>query len=303
MQALVGAGGMGALARHGGRDMLAPPVPVLGAELISNGSMESGDPPTGWIYNANVTMSRVADERTGGSGSYALRMTNSAMTYGNTLRNLSIPIGSWIAVNAWARQVTADVYMYLYPVQFLTLQQAGTSWTNFFGTGRALANVESIRFQNLTNVSGAYSHLDDVSVKLLNLSSSISAQTYGTPDCDLSSACTRIAYTQVGLIGRLDDPKNPANFLICYETGMGRVKIDKCLSGVYSNIIDGAVTYVAGQKPRLLCSGNNVSAYYNGVQVGTTQVVADAAIVNNKYHGLFNTHASNVLADYRNAAV
>lgn len=60
----------------------------------------------------------------------------------------------------------------------------------------------------------------------------------------------------------------------------------------------GAITYAAGRVLRLVCSGNDVSVYYNGAQVGSTVTVADAGIVSNVNHGKFSTYASNVLANY-----
>ena len=38
-----------AIAFGSGVGPLAVPVPVLGAELVTNGDMETGDPPTGWV--------------------------------------------------------------------------------------------------------------------------------------------------------------------------------------------------------------------------------------------------------------
>ncbi len=99
---------------------------------------------------------------------------------------------------------------------------------------------------------------------------------------------------------RVDDPANPQNFIISYLDGAGNLKTDKCVGGTYTAIagLTGAITYVAGQRPRIVCSGNNVSAYYNGTQVGTTQTVSDAGIVSNKNHGLFSTYAANTFTGY-----
>ena len=47
-----------------------------------------------------------------------------------------------------------------------------------------------------------------------------------------------------------------------------------------------------------MCSGNSVSAYYDGTQVGSTVTVSDAGITGNKNHGLFSTYASNSFAGY-----
>ncbi len=48
-----------------------PSSPKLGGELIDNGNMEDGDPPTGWT-SVNDTISSAADERTGGEGTKSL---------------------------------------------------------------------------------------------------------------------------------------------------------------------------------------------------------------------------------------
>lgn len=74
----------------------------------NNGNMETGSPPTGWlIYNA--TISRVADERTGGAGSYSINVNRSSAngycycsnactlgmlyTYGGYIKNVSATNG------------------------------------------------------------------------------------------------------------------------------------------------------------------------------------------------------------------
>jgi hypothetical protein len=148
--------------------------------------------------------------------------------------------------------------------------------------------------QNL-NFDGA---IDNLSLKPLLLSSLLSTLPCASADCDLSAAVTRTAGTQAGLVARLDSAASPANFIIAYLDGAGNVKVDKCVAGTYTNVIGGAVTYAAGRVLRLVCSGNDVSCYYNGAQVGATQTVADAGIVSNVRHGKFSTYAANTFADY-----
>ena len=58
------------------------------------------------------------------------------------------------------------------------------------------------------------------------------------------------------------------------------------------------MTYAAGRVLRLVCSGNSVSVYYDGAQVGSTVTVSDAGIVSNVNHGKFSTYAANTFADY-----
>ena len=60
--------------------------------------------------------------------------------------------------------------------------------------------------------------------------------------------------------------------------GQGQRRVDKCVRGTYTNVISGAVTYGSTKILRLVCSGNSVSAYYDGTQVGSTVTVSDAGI-------------------------
>ena len=70
------------------------------------------------------------------------------------------------------------------------------------------------------------------------------------------------------------------------------------MAGTYTNVISGAATYGSTKILRLVCSGNSVSAYHDGTQVGSTVTVSDAGIVSNVRHGLFSTYASNSFAGY-----
>ena len=153
-------------------------------------------------------------------------------------------------------------------------------------------------FRILSGATAYVFYVDDASLKPITLSSLFSTRPYASANCDLSAAVTRTAGTQAGFVARLDSATSPANFIIAYLDGAGNVKVDKCVGGTYTNVISGAVTYGAAKILRLVCSGNNVSAYYDGTQVGSTVTVSDAGIVSNTRHGLFSTYAANSFAGY-----
>ena len=69
----------------------------------------------------------------------------------------------------------------------------------------------------------------------------------------------------------------------------------RCVAGVYTDIISASVTYAAGATLRVIKDGTSYSLYYNNIQVGTTQTISDAGIVDNTIHGLFSTYSGNTL--------
>ena len=108
---------------------------------------------------------------------------------------------------------------------------------------------------------------------------------------------TVVAGTQAGLVLNLDSAASPANFVIAYHDGTN-AKLDKCVAGTYTSVISAAAAYSAGKTLRVVKSGTSYSLYYNGNQIGTTQTVSDAGIINNTLHGLFSTYSGNQLDNY-----
>lgn len=292
-------GGMGPRAM--GHQGLPNPAPVAGAELLTNGNMETGDPPTGWSAGGSAVLASVADPRTGSAGSKSISVINGAADYGSAYQAYTAAAGTWLQLTSWHKRVTsAYVAVRIYDnTGILALVNiTATEWTAALLTARVLQALNrNVSFNN----SGAInleSRSDDISLVPLTLASLLSTRAYASADCDLSAAVSRTAGTQAGLCARLDSATSPANFLIAYLDGAGNVKVDKCVGGVYTNVISGAITYAAGYILRLVCSGTSVSAYYNGTQVGTTVTVSDAGIVSNTRHGKFSTYAANSINSY-----
>lgn len=273
----------------------AAPVPVAGSELLTNGGMELDD--ASWGNDGTVvTNERSADFAL--TGTYSRKIVGDANDEG--LKQVRAAVSGWhiymanIRPTATMSQCRLMVYAGGY-IQSVYASIAANVWTPLVFSGVWAVLTEVYVSSRLLNQPW---YVDDVSLKALTLSSLISAKLYAHADIDISAAVTRTAGTQAGIAGRVDDPANPANFLIAYLDGAGNVKVDKCVAGTYTNVISGAVTYGASKLLRLRCSGTSVSVFYDGTQVGTTQTVSDAGIVNNLYHGLFSTYASNSFASY-----
>lgn len=295
-------GGVGptAIKRRSG---LAAPVPVAGAELLANGNMEAGDPPTGWLNGGSATLSAATDERSGGSGTKSINIAVASGSIGEAYRAVATTANGWLRASVWRKNINAanGAQMLLYTGGFALISSGASSadaaWNETVVIARS-PTTSSLIFLKTTGAVGTAARFDDAAMAMLSLPSLFSTRTYASADCDLSAAVMRAVGTQAGFVARLDSATTPANFVIAYLDGAGNVKVDKCVAGVYTNVISGAVTYVAGRVLRLVCNGTSVSAYYNGTQVGTTQTVADAGIVSNTRHGLFSTYAANSFAGY-----
>ena len=278
-------GGIGptAIKRRSG---LAAPVPVAGPELLTNGDFSSwtGDNPTDWGISGTETGTTYISESAG-----RCRLVTDGPIIAMSQNVLTA--GAWYTT-------TVDVAA---ASGFVGWLFGGTNpIINYFASGARFAagRAADATFQ-VKRAGGACDAIfDNITCRALTLASLFSTHPYASANCDLSAAITRTAGTQAGLVARLDSATSPANFIIAYLDGVGNVKVDKCVAGTYTNVISGAVTYSAGKVLRLVCSGNSVSAYYDGAQVGSTVTVSDAGIVSNTRHGLFSTYAANSFAGY-----
>jgi len=78
---------------------------ALGDELVTNGDMETGDPPTGWNVRNLSTLSSVADERTGGSGSASINIYAGSDMYGGAIQTPAVTSGILYYLSAWGKNV------------------------------------------------------------------------------------------------------------------------------------------------------------------------------------------------------
>lgn len=278
-------GAIGPVSLAGGG--LADPVPVAGAELLANGDFSAwtGDNPDGWTLAIPATSD--IEEAAGGTA----RFYRGAASGAPYISQVILTSHSWymVATEIVSVSTPSVAVQDLNNVLSATYQTPGAK----IQSGRVAST--SIRWY--MTPGGADAVIDNLSCRKLTLSSLISARAYASADCDISVAVTRTAGTQAGISARVDSATSPANFIIAYLDGAGNVKVDKAVLGVYTNVISGAITYVAGQVLRLVCSGTTVMAYYNGLLVGSAGV-ADAGIVSNVRHGKFSTYAANTFADY-----
>ena len=272
----LGGGGVGptAIRRRSG---LAAPVPVAGNNVIVNGDFASD---VGWNLDSDVGIADGVVTWTGAGAARAVYRGASS-------------VGVWLQTVFDLVSRTAGTFGPELGSN-TAIAKTATPATAILNIGRITGNT-TIALKSASSGAGV---CDNFFGYPLTLSSLFSTALYASANCDLSVAVTRTAGTQAGFVARLDSASSPANFIIAYLDGASNVKVDKCVAGVYTNVISGAVTYGSTKILRLVCSGNSVSAYYDGTQVGSTVTVSDAGIVSNTRHGLFSTYASNSFAGY-----
>jgi hypothetical protein len=80
------------------------PAQSIGATLLANGSMETGNPPTGWGAQGSATLSAAADERTSGAGAQSLSAVRGST---NVLASKSYTpaTGDLLLLSAWRKSV------------------------------------------------------------------------------------------------------------------------------------------------------------------------------------------------------
>jgi hypothetical protein len=157
------------------------------------------------------------------------------------------------------------------------------------GTGRT--DGAACALQQQSTFTGT---IDNVTAKQLTL-----ASLFATLPTSVADVVAQVVITvspdkvQAGHVLNLDSISSPLNFVLAYLDGQGVARLDKCVSGTYTSVISGVVTFGATKNLMVTKSGDNYSLYYGApgseTQVGTTQAIAS---MNGTIHGLFSTHSS-----------
>ena len=139
---------------------------TYGSELITNGDMEAGDPPTGWSPSGGSTLSSVADERTSGSGSKSMNAVRGTSQTPAFNAATAISLGLY-RCSAWYRNIDAiSVYAaFSGGMGGLTLAStASTDWTygEAYGTSTTTIAQGNAFLVGAVGVQGRY---DDMSQK------------------------------------------------------------------------------------------------------------------------------------------
>jgi hypothetical protein len=256
-------------------------TPVPGSEAIANGGFASD---TVWTKGADWTIAGGVGERAEGAG--ASNISQDVLT-----------AGIWYRSSFDVATISASSFVPLFHGQFPGA--AGAAQGTYTAGNRATGVTAGIRA-----AAGAMSGtIDNVSYKPLTLSELFATKNTLLVNVNVSVQLTLSdpATHACGVVANLDDATNPANFVVGYAFRNG-VNIDiylvKCVAGVYTQLVNQAVSYSAGAALRITKSGTTYKVIYNDEQVGIDQTVSDAGIISNKRHGMFSTHEGNSLDNF-----
>lgn len=271
-------------------------TPGVGSELLTDGGLENWTTPldlTSWVESV-AGLSTINQENVNiHGGTYAARLDVDVSSNTCSLsQTVSAGVGKWVIVSAWSWTSGGGTIFYDFEGS-LVLTKTNGAYTNNLYVKRTTGAISEIRFRRASASTSTY--VDDVSVKVLTISSLFASVVVSTPDVLAEAAVTLTAGTQAGVVLNLDSAATPANFVIAYHDGTNCL-LEKCVAGVYTTVISAAATYSAGAVLRVIKDGTAYRLYYNNALVGTG-TISDAGIVSNVRHGLFSTY-SNQFDDF-----
>lgn len=266
-------------------------TPTLGAELLTNGTMEAD---ANWASSASPILNERSSEQAR-SGTYSRKITGNASAEAGATQNIVSPVGTWVRASFWYRRIDGYGYVSIAGLPVVTLNTTDT-WLEVFRTFRQTSTNPSVR---LLCEAARGGYWDDASLMAISLPTTLATVT-GTSASQTAAAKihTLTSGTQAGVVSLLDSASNPQNFLISYHDGTN-VKLDKCVAGVYTSLISTAVAFSSNAQIEIRRpSGNTFQLWYNGTQRGTDQTVSDAGIISNTRYGLFSTFGGNLFSEF-----
>ena len=137
---------------------------TLGSELVKNGNMETGDPPTGWTAENGATLSSVADERTGGAGAASINCQRGSNNLAVS-QSIIVATGGLHKTDYWRKNIdqNSGAIVYVFGAAQGTIS-ASTDWNRvsaYYSSTSTSANVWLLS----SNTTAKHTRYDDISVK------------------------------------------------------------------------------------------------------------------------------------------
>lgn len=275
-------------------------VPTLGPELLTNPSFETfaSGLATGWLraVGSEVVAQETVVIRDGSSSQRVDTAGSSAGIY--QYRNVVMLPGQWYTSSVWGNGSS---------LLRISINGNGVAQRMISGNGAWQQVVATFRFTSGNSGPYLYAfssaaltfYADLALLREITLATTL-ATVAGSAANQTAAAKihTLTTGTQAGVVSLLDSASNPQNFLIAYHDGTN-VRLDKCVSGVYTNLITIAVAFTSlAQIEIRRPSGNTFQLWYGGSQRGTDQTVNDASIISNTIYGLFSTFSGNLFTEF-----
>jgi hypothetical protein len=263
-------------------------TPELGEELLTNGDMETGDPPTGWS-GSNSVLSQYAEERTGGAGSKSIKIASSGV-YPSAYQNITVSTSGWFVFSAYIKSDLGSVCrlgIYCNDWLYESLRIERLSWSKIgpFTTRNKYSG--SVLAPNISALSATdIFYGDDVSVKQITLASCFQVCTLPTKDVTLTTRFTMQAELQAGIVFGLNE--TGTYFGLLYHNGAGSVVLEINENGTWTTKSTTAIAAGADAEMIIRRDDNVIWAYYGATPTlcGTGPTTTLSAGENSNLAGL-----------------
>jgi hypothetical protein len=245
---------------------------------------------SGWT--ASGAGSSVASVTSPYVGTYAVEYTSNGAS-NRAERTWSTTAGKWYQISMAVKDTTGNtgvIKTWVNITPNVPTYNVTTSYTTFLTVQRATTTLGYARIWNET--VGNKTLIDNFSIRPITTSSLFSGLQTRTANAYVSANWNVANYTQAGVVAGLDSASTPLYFVIAYyDKNTGRIYMDKCLNGTYTNLIATTTAYVVGATVQIRRTGTTYQVFYNGTQVGADQTVDDAGM--GFLYGAFSTYSSN----------
>lgn len=267
-------------------------TPTVGpAELLTNGNMETGDPPTSWITNVTfpATLTANADAR---GGAQSIQIARNGVNSFQAQQSVAGTAGVWYRFAAWGKKNDAT-YFYLVMRTFAdganlysSTTYENVNFTEQTGVARATdAGIIAILKGYSPGADGVSVRFDDASLMALTTITTLAGDA-GTKEGVFDFAPATVSAGYQGGGDCCADAGGTYYLRAWIDRTAGTVNLLKCVNGTQTSLVSSAtgVTYGAARNVRVvICAPAglataSVGVYYESAAgvftlIGTIQTV------------------------------
>jgi len=285
-------------------------VSSTGSEATTNGGLETWTSATdvaNWTESLSGTTTINEETTIVHGGSKAARMElDSLGSIAYITQALSASAGDWLYATAYGRGGDAGKKM---RIDFTNTQwvtgRAGSvaadSWTPVVAVTRATGTPNVTVVRGVGSIAAGNLYFDDISVLLLDLPTALRVVAHPDEHQFVAAEIEASADNHhAGIVARLDHYETPANFVIAHIAN-GKIFLDKCVGGTYTNLITDDVDFVDGAAIALRwVNATTVQMFYNSIQIGYDEEITDAALTSGagQYAGIFATSSGYRISSF-----
>lgn len=241
-------GGMSLGGGAGGLDVVCPVItPTLGSDILAGYDFTSG-----WTIVGSVT---IVD-----ADSFTLAGT------GGLTKNIGLTI------NGWYKFAMAGTYAGTLGARNALGNNINTI-RDGFGTASFMALDASLYLRGTTV---ATANVNPMTAQANTFATMLA--TIGTFGKDGTFTChpTVAASSQCGMLINYADANNFVMAIV--DRTAVQAQLWKVLSGTWTKVVSGAITYSAAAELKVIASGGSYGLYYNGVQVGSNVAIVETTL-------------------------